>query len=248
MPSLQGKTAFVTAAGQGIGRATALAFAEAGAKVIATDLDAGKLASLASARIATQALNVLDPAAIKAAAEAASPIDILFNCAGFVHQGTIMDATEDEWSFAFDLNCRSMFRTMQAFLPAMLAQGRGVIINMASVASSLKGVPSRFIYSASKAAVIGMTRSVAADYVTKGIRCNCLCPGTVETPSLGERIEANAQAAGGVDAARAAFVARQPMGRLGRPEEIAALCVYLAGDDAQFITGQSLVIDGGLTV
>jgi 2-keto-3-deoxy-L-fuconate dehydrogenase len=248
MPSLQGKTAFVTAAGQGIGRATALAFAEAGAKVIATDLDAGKLASLASARIATQALNVLDPAAIKAAAEAAGPIDILFNCAGFVHQGTIMDATEDEWSFAFDLNCRSMFRTMQAFLPAMLAQGRGVIINMASVASSLKGVPSRFIYSASKAAVIGMTRSVAADYVTKGIRCNCLCPGTVETPSLGERIEANAQGAGGVDAARAAFVARQPMGRLGRPEEIAALCVYLAGDDAQFITGQSLVIDGGLTV
>ncbi len=248
MPSLQGKTAFVTAAGQGIGRATALAFAEAGAKVIATDLDVSKLAGLASAQITTQALNVLDLAAIKAVAQAAGPIDILFNCAGFVHQGTILDATEDEWSFAFELNCRSMFRTMQAFLPAMLTQGRGVIINMASVASSLKGVPSRFIYSASKAAVIGMTRSVAADYVTKGIRCNCLCPGTVETPSLGERIEANAQGAGGVDAARAAFVARQPMGRLGRPEEIAALCVYLAGDDAQFITGQSLVIDGGLTL
>jgi 2-keto-3-deoxy-L-fuconate dehydrogenase len=248
MPSLQGKTAFVTAAGQGIGRATALAFAEAGAKVIATDLDAGKLASLASAQITTQALNVLDPAAIKAAAASVGAIDILFNCAGFVHQGTILDATEDEWSFAFELNCRSMFRTMQAFLPAMLAQGRGVIINMASVASSLKGVPSRFIYTASKAAVIGMTRSVAADYVTRGIRCNCLCPGTVETPSLGERIEANAQAAGGLEAAKAAFVARQPMGRLGRPEEIAALCVYLAGDDAQFITGQSLVIDGGLTV
>jgi 2-keto-3-deoxy-L-fuconate dehydrogenase len=248
MPSLQGKTAFITAAGQGIGRATALAFAEAGAKVIATDLDAGKLASLASPRITTQALNVLDPAAIKAATASAGAIDILFNCAGFVHQGTLLEATEDEWSFAFDLNCRAMFRTMQAFLPAMLAQGRGVIINMASVASSLKGVPSRFIYSASKAAVIGMTRSVAADYVTKGIRCNCLCPGTVETPSLGERIEANAQGAGGVDAARAAFVARQPMGRLGKPEEIAALCVYLAGDDAQFITGQSLVIDGGLTL
>jgi 2-keto-3-deoxy-L-fuconate dehydrogenase len=248
MPSLQGKTAFITAAGQGIGRATALAFAEAGAKVIATDLDAGKLVSLASERITTQGLNVLDPAAIKAAAASAGAIDILFNCAGFVHQGTLLEATEDEWSFAFDLNCRAMFRTMQAFLPAMLARGRGVIINMASVASSLKGVPSRFIYSASKAAVIGMTRSVAADYVTKGIRCNCLCPGTVETPSLGERIEANAQGAGGVDAARAAFVARQPMGRLGKPEEIAALCVYLAGDDAQFITGQSLVIDGGLTL
>ena len=246
MPSLQGKTAFVTAAGQGIGRATALAFAEAGAKVIATDLDAAKLTGLDG--ITTQALNVLDPAAIKEAAAKAGPIDILFNCAGFVHQGTLLEATEDEWSFAFDLNCRSMFRTMQAFLPGMLTQGRGVIINMASVASSLKGVPSRFIYSASKAAVIGMTRSVAADYVTKGIRCNCLCPGTVETPSLGERIEANAQAAGGVEAAKAAFVARQPMGRLGRPEEIAALCVYLAGDDAQFITGQALVIDGGLTL
>jgi 2-keto-3-deoxy-L-fuconate dehydrogenase len=193
-------------------------------------------------------MDVLDPAAIRAAAVETGPVDILFNCAGFVHQGTILEATEDEWSFAFDLNCRSMFRTMQAFLPSMLAQGRGVIINMASVSSSLKGVPNRFIYASTKAAVIGMTRSVAADYVTKGIRCNCLCPGTVETPSLGERIEANAQAAGGVEAAKAAFVARQPMGRLGRPEEIAALAVYLASDDAQFITGQSLVIDGGLTL
>ncbi len=248
MPSLQGKTAFVTAAGQGIGRAIAIAFAAAGATVIATDVDAAKLDGLASDHITTAALNVLDPAAIKTAAQAAGATDILFNCAGFVHQGTILDATEDEWTFAFDLNCRSMFRTMQAFLPGMLAQGRGVIINMASVASSLKGVPSRFIYTATKAAVIGMTRSVAADYVTKGIRCNCLCPGTVETPSLGERIEANAKGAGGIDAARAAFIARQPMGRLGRPEEIAALAVYLAGDDAQFITGQSMVIDGGLTV
>jgi 2-keto-3-deoxy-L-fuconate dehydrogenase len=248
MPSLQGKTAFVTAAGQGIGRATALAFAAAGAKVIATDVDAGKLTGLASDTITTAALNVLDPAAIKAAAAQAGAIDILFNCAGFVHQGTILEATEDEWSFAFELNCRSMFRTMQAFLPGMLAQGRGVIINMASVASSLKGVPSRFIYTATKAAVIGMTRSVAADYVTRGIRCNCLCPGTVETPSLGERIEANAKGSGGIEAARAAFVARQPMGRLGRPEEIAALAVYLAGDDAQFITGQAMAIDGGLTL
>lgn len=248
MASLQGKTAFVTAAGQGIGRATALAMAQAGAKVIATDVDAGKLAGLASDAITTQRLDVLDPAAIEAAAAAVGPVDILFNCAGFVHQGTLLEATEDEWSFAFDLNCRAMFRTMKAFLPGMLAQGRGVILNMASVASSLKGVPNRFIYSASKAAVIGMTRSVATDYVTRGIRCNCLCPGTVETPSLGERIEANAQGAGGVEAARAAFVARQPMGRLGTPEEIAALAVYLSGDDAQFITGQALVIDGGLTL
>ena len=248
MPSLKGKTAFITAAGQGIGRATALAFAEAGAKVIATDLDAGKLASLASERITTQGLNVLDPAAIKAAAASAGAIDILFNCAGFVHQGTLLDATEDEWDFGFALNARSMFHTMQAFLPGMLERGHGVILNMASVASSLKGVPSRFIYSATKAAVIGMTRSVAADYVTRGIRCNCLCPGTVHTPSLDERIEANAAAAGSVEAARGAFIARQPMGRLGTPEEIAALAVYLASDAAQFVTGQAVVIDGGLTL
>lgn len=248
MPSLSGKTAFVTAAGQGIGRATAQAFAAAGATVIATDVDDAKLAGLATDSIRTAALNVLDPAAIAQAAAQAGPIDILFNCAGVVHQGTLLEATEADWSFAFDLNCRSMFRTMQAFLPGMLARGRGAIVNMASVASSLKGVPNRFIYSASKAAVIGMTRSVATDYVTKGIRCNCLCPGTVETPSLDERIAANAAAAGSIDAARAAFVARQPMGRLGTPEEIAALAVYLSGDDAQFITGQAIVIDGGLTL
>jgi 2-keto-3-deoxy-L-fuconate dehydrogenase len=248
MPSLTGKTAFVTAAGQGIGRATARAFAAAGASVIATDVDAGKLAGLASDAIRTMALDVLDPAAITRIAGDAGPIDILFNCAGVVHQGTLLDATEADWSFAFDLNCRSMFRTMQAFLPGMLERGRGAIVNMASVASSLKGVPNRFIYSASKAAVIGMTRSVATDYVTKGIRCNCLCPGTVGTPSLDERIAANAAAAGSIDAARAAFVARQPMGRLGTPEEIAALAVYLSGDDAQFITGQAIVIDGGLTL
>jgi 2-keto-3-deoxy-L-fuconate dehydrogenase len=248
MASLAGKTAFVTAAGQGIGRATAQAFANAGAKVIATDVDAAKLSGLASDQIRTRPLNVLDASAIADAAGDAGPVDILFNCAGVVHQGTLMDATEADWSLAFDLNCRSMFRTMQAFLPVMLARGRGSVLNMASVASSLKGVPNRFIYSASKAAVIGMTRSVATDYVTRGIRCNCLCPGTVGTPSLDERIAANAAAAGSVDAARAAFVARQPMGRLGTPEEIAALAVYLSGDAAQFITGQAIVIDGGLTL
>lgn len=246
MPSLTGKTAFVTAAGQGIGRATALAFAAAGARVIATDLDAAKLQGLGG--IATRPLDVMKPDAITEAAREAGAVDILFNCAGFVHQGPLLDATEDEWSFAFDLNCRSMFRTMKAFLPGMLGRGRGVILNIASVASSLKGVPNRFIYSATKAAVIGMTRSVATDYVARGIRCNCICPGTVETPSLHERISANAAGAGSVDAARAAFVARQPMGRLGTAEEIAALAVYLAGDDAQFITGQAVVIDGGLTL
>jgi len=245
---LTGKTAFVTAAAQGIGRATALAFAAAGARVIATDLDAAKVAMIGSDRIATHGLDVLDAVAIARAARDAGAVDILFNCAGFVHQGTIEQATEDEWSFGFELNCRSMFRTMKAFLPGMLDRGGGVILNMASVASSLKGVPSRFVYSATKAAVIGMTRSVAADYVTRGIRCNALCPGTVQTPSLDERIAVNAAEAGSVDAARAAFVARQPMGRLGTPEEIAGLAVYLASDQAQFITGQAVVIDGGLTL
>ena len=248
MTSLAGKTAFVTAAAQGIGRATALAFAAAGARVIATDINEAALAGLASDGIAVRRLDVLDPAAVTDAAAEAGPTDILFNCAGFVHQGTIENATEEEWAFGFDLNCRSMFRTMKAFLPGMLARGSGVILNMASVSSNLKGVPNRFIYSATKAAVIGMTRSVAADYVTRGIRCNALCPGTVQTPSLDERIAVNAAAAGSVDAARAAFVARQPMGRLGTPEEIAGLAVYLASDQAQFITGQAVVIDGGLTL
>ncbi len=248
MPSLTGQTAFVTAAGQGIGRATALAFAAAGAQVVATDVAAEKLAGLESQRIRTAVLDVLDPAAIIRAAGDAGPVDILFNCAGIVHQGTLMDATDAEWSFGFELNCRSMFHTMQAFLPGMLARSQGVILNMASVASSLKGMPSRFIYSATKAAVIGMTKAVAADTVTAGVRCNCLCPGTVLTPSLEERIEANAKAAGSVDAARAAFVARQPMGRLGSAEEIAGLAVYLAGNEARFITGQAVIIDGGLTL
>jgi 2-keto-3-deoxy-L-fuconate dehydrogenase len=248
MPSLTGKTAFVTAAGQGIGRATATALAAAGAKVVATDVDVAKLSGLEADSIRTLALDVLDATAITRTAQEIGAVDILFNCAGVVHQGALLEATEADWSFAFELNCRSMFRTMRALLPGMLARGGGAILNVASVASSLKGVPNRFIYSASKAAVIGMTRSVATDYVTKGIRCNCLCPGTVETPSLDERIAANAAAAGSVDAARAAFVARQPMGRLGTPEEIAALVVYLSSDDAQFITGQAIVIDGGLTL
>jgi 2-keto-3-deoxy-L-fuconate dehydrogenase len=248
MAILTGKTAFVTAAGQGIGRATALAFAAAGARVIATDIDEDKLGSIATDTLRTAKLNVLHATDIDHAAKNAGAVDILFNCAGFVHQGTVLEATDDEWTLAFELNCRSMFRTMRAFLPGMLERGHGVILNMASVASSLKGVPSRFVYSATKAAVIGMTKSVAMDYVTKGIRVNCLCPGTVQTPSLEERVAVNAAGAGSIEAARAAFIARQPMGRLGSPEEIAALAVYLASDAAQFITGQAVVIDGGLTL
>jgi 2-keto-3-deoxy-L-fuconate dehydrogenase len=245
---LAGKTAFVTAAGQGIGRATALAFAAEGARVIATDLNEGLLASLGSDSISTAKLDATDPDAIIAAAAKAGPVDILFNCAGVVHHGTILDATEAEWDFAFSLNVRSMFRTIRAFLPAMLERGGGSIVNIASAASSIKGAPNRFIYGATKAAIIGLSRSVAADYVTKGVRSNCICPGTIQTPSLDQRIASQAAAAGSVEAARAAFVARQAMGRLGTPEEIAALAVYLASDEAQFVTGQAIVIDGGWTL
>ncbi len=244
---LAGKTAFLTAAGQGIGRAVAEAFLREGAQVIATDLDESLLAGLAGqpgARVAR--LDVLDAAAIRAAADAAGPVDVLFNGAGFVHAGTVLDCTEDEWSFAFELNVRSMFRTIQAFLPGMLARGHGSIVNMASVAGSIKAPPNRFVYATTKAAVIGLTKSVAADYVTRGVRCNCICPGTVESPSLRDRIAAQARAGGQtVEQVEAAFVARQPMGRIGRPDEIAALAVYLASDESGFTTGTAQVIDGG---
>jgi 2-dehydro-3-deoxy-L-fuconate 4-dehydrogenase len=245
---LAGKTAFVTAAAQGIGRATALAFAAEGARVIATDVNAAQLALLQSPAIEVEKLDCTDAAAIAAVAARTGPIDVLFNCAGFVHQGTILEATESEWSFAFDLNVRSMFRTIRAFLPGMLAKGGGTIVNMSSAAGSIKGAPNRCIYGATKAAVIGLTKSVAADFVARGIRCNCICPGTIATPSLEDRIATNAAAAGSVEAARAAFVGRQAMGRLGTPEEIAALALYLAGDESGFVTGQAIVIDGGWTV
>lgn len=243
---LAGKTCFVTAAAQGIGRATALAYAREGARVIATDRNAPLLATLVADGLTTQPLDVLDDAALAAAIAAAAP-DVLFNCAGFVHQNTAETCTDADWDFAYALNVRSQWKAMQAVLPVMLAKGGGSIVNMASAASSIKGVPNRFVYGATKAAIIGMTKSVAADYVTRGIRCNCICPGTVDTPSLGERIAANAAAAGGLEAARAAFVARQAMGRLATAEEMAALAVYLASEESSFVTAQAVVIDGGWT-
>jgi 2-keto-3-deoxy-L-fuconate dehydrogenase len=241
---LAGKTAFVTAAGQGIGRSTALAFAAAGAKVVATDLDASKLAGLASHGIATHRLDVTDKAAITALAKQIGAVDIVFNCAGFVHHGTILDCGDKDWDFSFDINVRSMFWVIQALLPAMLESGGGSIINMSSAASSVRGLPNRFVYGTTKAAIIGLTKSVAADFIKRGIRCNAIAPGTVATPSLDDRIAAQ----GGDDAVRRAFVDRQPMGRLGTPEEIAALAVYLASDEASFTTGTVQIIDGGLSL
>jgi len=245
---LAGKTAFVTAAGQGIGRAVATAFAREGARVIATDINAGLLDALKGeqAAIDVRVLDVTKADAISAVAAAVGAVDVLFNGAGFVHAGTVLDATEEEWSFAFELNVRSQFRTIKAFLPAMLAQGGGSIINVASVAGSIKGAPNRFIYGSTKAAVIGLTKAVAADFVTQGVRCNAICPGTVESPSLRDRIAAQAKASNQTVAqVEAAFVARQPMGRVGRVDEIAALAVYLASDESSFTTGTTQVIDGG---
>lgn len=240
---LAGKRAFVTAAGAGIGRATALAFAREGAAVVATDIDAPALARLEgeAAALAVEPLDVTDPDAIIAAAARHGALDILFNAAGWVPSGTVLDCTEADWSRAFDLNVTSMFRVIKAFLPAMLDAGGGSIINVASVASSIKGAPNRFAYGATKAAIIGLTKAVAADYVTRGVRVNAICPGTVDTPSLGERLAAT----GDYEAARKAFVARQAMGRLGTADEVASLAVYLAGDESAFITGQAHIIDGG---
>ena len=242
MGRLTGKRAFVTAAGAGIGRATALAFGREGAEVTATDIDAAALASLAAEAlsIATLRLDVRDDAAVVAALSGAAP-DILFNCAGFVHHGTILEMSDADWAFSLDLNVTSMIRTIRAALPGMLERGSGTIINMASVASSIRGAPNRFAYGATKAAVIGLTKALAADYVTRGIRANAICPGTVESPSLEGRINAQADPV----AARAAFIVRQPMGRLGKPEEVAALAVYLASDEATYTTGQAHIIDGG---
>lgn len=241
---LTGKRVLITAAGQGIGFTTARLFAAAGAEVIASDINLEGLQGSAGIRALT--LNVTDPAAIAAAAEAIGPIDVLFNCAGVVHSGSILDCSEDQWAFALDLNVTAMFRMIRAFLPGMLARGKGSIINMSSVASSVKGVPNRFAYGASKAAVIGLTRSVAADYVTQGIRCNAICPGTVESPSLRQRIAEQAREQGRSEQeVYQAFVARQPIGRIGTTEEIAQLALYLASDASSYTTGTVQIIDGG---
>jgi 2-keto-3-deoxy-L-fuconate dehydrogenase len=244
---LAGKTAFVTAAGQGIGRAVALAFVREGARVIATDINTEALATLATETgCTTLKLDATDPAAITAAAAAQRGVNVLFNGAGYVHAGTVLECTEADWDFAFNLNVRSQFRLIKAFVPGMLEGGGGSIINVASVAGSIKGAPNRFVYGTTKAAIIGLTKAVAADFITKGIRCNAICPGTVESPSLRERIAAQAKASGQTpEQVEALFISRQPMGRLGRVDEIAALAVYLASDESAFTTGTANVIDGG---
>lgn len=240
---LSGKVVLITAAAQGIGRATALAFARVGAKVHATDINVEALAALAAeAPVETHRLDVLDAGAVEALVAKIGQVDVLFNCAGFVHAGSILDMKDSDLEFAFDLNVKAMIRTIRAVLPGMLARKDGSIINMASVASSIKGVPNRFAYGVTKAAVIGLTKSVAADYVADGIRCNAICPGTVESPSLQDRMRAQ----GDYETARAAFIARQPMGRIGTPEEIADLALYLAG--ATYTSGQAYAIDGGWTI
>ncbi|MGF1623094.1 MAG: SDR family oxidoreductase [Rhodomicrobiaceae bacterium] len=247
MARLNGKTAFLTAAGAGIGAATARAFADEGARVFATDISAEGLAALKATHpaIETEVLDVCDTAAVNAIAERIGTIDTLFNCAGYVHHGTIESCDEDAWDRSFDVNVKAMWRTIRAFLPKMLENGGGSIINIASVCSSTKGIANRCAYGASKAAVLGLTKSVAIDYVTRGIRCNAISPGTVQSPSLEERIKA---LPGTYDENRAAFIGRQPMGRLGTAEEMAALAVYLASDDTVFMTGQDVRIDGGLTI
>ena len=243
---LEGRIALVTSAGQGIGRASALALAREGAKVFATDIKEELFKDISKEHpgITGFGLNVLEQSAVDAALKRTGPIDILFNCSGFVHNGTVLDCEEKDWDFSFDLNVKAHYRMIKAYLPGMLAKGKGNVINMASVASSVKGAPNRFVYGASKAAVIGLTKALAADFVAKGIRSNCICPGTVETPSLYDRMRAQ----GDVEKAKAAFIARQPMGRMAQPEEIAAMVIYLASDDSAFITGQALVIDGGWSI
>ena len=243
---LKNKRTLITAAGQGIGLSTALAFANEGAEVVATDINPDTLNSLSNEnpRIETRLLDVTKPEEIQQAAEETGPIDVLFNCAGFVHHGTILDCEENDWEFSFNLNVRSMYRMIRAFLPAMLEAGGGNIINMSSVASSVMGLPNRFAYGASKAAVIGLTKSVAKDYIKQGIRCNAICPGTVESPSLQERIKAQG---GNLEEVRADFIARQPIGRIGTPEEIAAIALYLASDESAYTTGVAFSIDGGMS-
>jgi 2-keto-3-deoxy-L-fuconate dehydrogenase len=244
---LQGKTAFLTAAAAGIGRATALAMVAEGARVIATDKSRENLDGIEGAELL--ALDVLSTEAVDAMAQKVGPVDILFNCAGFVHHGTVLDTSDTDWDFSFDLNVKAMHRTIRAFLPGMLKKGRGAIVNISSGASSVRGIPNRYAYGASKAAVIGLTKAVAADYIRQGIRCNAICPGTIESPSLDGRIEEQAKTTGKpVAEIRQAFIDRQPMARLGKPEEIAMLAVYLASDEASYTTGQIHLADGGFAL
>ena len=240
---LAGKTAIVTSAGQGIGRASAIAMAQEGAKVWATDIREDLLKTLPAEQsgIETFVLDVLKQDQVDAAAKRVGVPDILFNCSGFVHAGTIMETDDKAWDFSFDLNVKAHYRMIKAFMPGWLARGQGTIINMASAASSIKGVPNRFVYGATKAAVIGMTKALAADFTSKGIRVNAICPGTVDSPSLNERL----QATGDYEAAKSAFISRQPMGRMAEASEIGALVVYLASDESAFVTGQTFIIDGG---
>jgi 2-keto-3-deoxy-L-fuconate dehydrogenase len=243
---LEAKSALVTAAGAGIGRATAEAFAREGCRVVATDLDPSKLEGLSGELLP---LDVRSTQAVRDLAARIGPIDILFNCAGFVHHGTVLECSEADWDFSFDLNVKSMHRTIQAFLPGMLERGKGSIINVSSGSSSIRGIPNRYVYGASKAAVIGLTKAVAADFIRKGIRCNAICPGTVESPSLEGRIAAMAERQGrSVEDVRQEFAARQAMGRIGRPEEIAAVAVYLASDESAFTTGAIHIVDGGFSL
>lgn len=244
---LVGKRVLVTAAGQGIGRASAIAMAREGAQVFATDINLENLSSIRSENLENIEffeMDVTDDASVAQGVERANP-DVLFNCAGFVHHGTILDATDEEWDFAMDLNVRSMMRTTKAVLPGMVERGGGSIINMSSALGSIIGAPNRFVYGVTKAAVVGLTKSVAVDFITKGIRCNCICPGTVDSPSWRDRVEALAQELGSREEAMAQFVARQPMGRVAKAEEIAALVVYLASDESAFTTGHTHIIDGG---
>jgi 2-keto-3-deoxy-L-fuconate dehydrogenase len=250
MDRMKGKRAFLTAAGAGIGRATALAFAREGAEVIATDLKPELIRDLSAHGIADiYPLDVRDTAAVRAIAAKVGAVDVIFNCAGFVHHGTVLTTSDDEWDFSFDVNVKSMHRTIGAFLPGMLDKGGGAIVNVASGASSVRGIANRYVYGASKAAVIGLTKSVAADFIRRGIRCNAICPGTIQSPSLDDRIGSQAKAQGKtLDEIRQQFIDRQPMGRLGTPEEIAAMAVFLASDESSYATGQIFLVDGGFAL
>ena len=246
MARLEGKVALLTAAAAGIGRATAEAFVREGARVIATDINLEGLAGLAGEK---RKLDVRSTQAVQALAREVGPVDVLFNCAGFVHHGAALDCSEEDWDFSFDLNVKSIHRTVRAFLPGMLEKGRGSIVNVASGASSVRGIPNRYVYGASKAAVIGLTKAVAADYIRSGVRCNAICPGTIESPSLEERIAALSRSTGEpIESVRKSFIDRQPMGRIGKPEEVAALAVYLASEESAFTSGHLFLVDGGFAL